>query len=224
MAPGSNVVINNSGTARGLGTYGFGLYARTTGPGGTNLLVNSGSVYGSFAGIYARSFGGTTIVDSGDISAGSLLAISVRGAAAQIYNSGHITGFVALTNSDDAFINEKGGVFETKLTSYFGGGNDLFRNEEGGTVLAATNRNASEYSSFVGLERFENKGLISLQDGQGGEQANRLWRSTPSSAALALMPTISSSTAMWPARPRSRWPTPIKGQVCSTSKESPLCS
>lgn len=92
---GSNVVINNSGTARGLGTYGFGLYARTTGPGGTNLLINSGSVYGSFAGIYARSFGGTTIVNSGDISAGSPLAISVRGAAAQIYNSGHITGFVS---------------------------------------------------------------------------------------------------------------------------------
>jgi hypothetical protein len=58
-------------------------------------------------------------------------------------------------------------VFETKLTSYFGYGSDLFVNEQGGTVQAATNPKVAEYSSLVGLERFENKGLISLQDGAG---------------------------------------------------------
>ena len=49
-----------------------------------------------------------------------------------------------LLDADDSFINQKGGIFETKLTSDFDasgtGGNDLFRNEVGGTVLAATDR------------------------------------------------------------------------------------
>jgi autotransporter family porin len=42
-------------------------------------------------------------------------------------------------------------------------------NEQGGTVLAATNPKVIEFSQFVELERFENKGLISLQDGQVGD-------------------------------------------------------
>lgn len=60
-------------------------------------------------------------------------------------------------------------MFETKLTSDFGPGVDLFRNEQGGTVQAATDPKAIESSSFVHLERFENQGLISLQDGQAGD-------------------------------------------------------
>jgi hypothetical protein len=76
------------------------------------------------------------------VSGGSLLAINTNGAGnATIYNSGLVTGFIVL-DADDTFINEKGGVFETKLTSDFGPGNDLFRNEQGGTVLAATNPKA----------------------------------------------------------------------------------
>jgi autotransporter family porin len=166
---GSNVVIDNSGTVRGLGAGGLGIFAIATGAGSTNLITNSGSVYGGFAGIRAISFAGTTIVNSGDISAGSSLAIFTYGAPTTIYNSGHVTGYVALTNSDDAFINQSHGVFETKLVSDFGAGDDLFRNEQGGTVLAASNAKAIESSSFVGLERFENAGLISLQDGQPGD-------------------------------------------------------
>lgn len=133
-----SVVINNSGTTQELGAFGLGVYAIAVGARGTNLITNSGSVYGSFAGILGISSTGTTIVNSGDISAGSNFAIGVQGAAAQIYNSGHITGFVALTKYGDTFINQKGGVFETKLTSYFGYGNDVFVNEQGGTVLAAS--------------------------------------------------------------------------------------
>ncbi len=93
----------------------------------------------------------------------------MSGAAAQIYNSGHITGFVGLTKYGDTFINQNHGVFETKLTSFFGYGNDVFVNEQGDTVLAATDPSVAESSSFVGLERFGNKGLISLQDGQVGD-------------------------------------------------------
>jgi autotransporter-like protein/autochaperone domain-containing protein len=169
IGDGSSVVINNSGSAQGLGAYGVGIYALAPGAGGTTLITNSGSLYGGFAGILALSAAGTKIVNSGDISAGSFLAIGVGGAAAQIYNSGHITGFVGLTKYGDTFVNENHGVFETKLTSYFGYGSDLFVNEQGGTVLAATNPKMAEFSQFVELERFENRGLISLQDGQVGD-------------------------------------------------------
>ena len=72
-----------------------------------------------------------------------------------------------MLDADDTFINQKGGVFETKLTSDFGPGNDLFVNEEGGTVLAATDPKVKETSGIEGLEHFENKGLITLQDGRG---------------------------------------------------------
>lgn len=140
----------------------MGVYAIAVGARGTNLITNSGSVYGSFVDILGISSTGTTIVNSGDISAGSNFAIGVQGAAAQIYNSGHITGFVALTKYGDTFINQEGGVFETKLTSYFGYRNDVFVNEQGGTVLAAINPKVIESSSFVDLEHFVNKGLISL--------------------------------------------------------------
>jgi hypothetical protein len=94
----------------------------------------------------------------GQISAGSNFAIGVYGASAEIYNAGRITGFVDLTNSDDIFINQKGGVFETKLTSYFGLGNDLFVNEQGGTVLAATNPSVKETSGFRGARALREQG------------------------------------------------------------------
>jgi autotransporter family porin len=147
----SPLSITNSGNfaVTGLG-YAFGITAKTLGSNSPLSIENSGdliaiSTAGYATALYGRSVSGTS------------------NSPVTIENSAE------LTNSDDTFINEKGGVFETKLTSTFGGGNDLFRNEEGGTVLAATNRNASEYSSFVGLERFENKGLISLHDGQVGD-------------------------------------------------------
>ena len=99
----------------------------------------------------------------------SHFAIGARGASAEIYNAGLITGYFALTDEGDTFINQSGGVLQTKKTSYFNGGADLFRNEAGGTVLAATNPNAKETSSFVQLERFDNAGLISLQAGAAGD-------------------------------------------------------
>jgi hypothetical protein len=71
------------------------------------VINNSGSVFGRSAGISAYTkYGGTTIINSGKITAKSLFAIDVKGAAATIYNSGTVTGFVSLTNNDDAFINQ----------------------------------------------------------------------------------------------------------------------
>ena len=143
--PDSPVLVENSGTLRGGGFYG--------------------------AGVFAYSYTGTTInnLPGGLITSTSFLAINTNGASTLIQNAGKIVGFVDLTDNDDVFINEKGGVFETKLTSYFGLGNDLFVNEQGGTVLAATDPSVKETSGFEGLERFENKGLITLQDDAVGD-------------------------------------------------------
>ncbi len=126
-------------------------------------IINTGEIDPA-VGIAAITLGANSA-----ISVENKGAVDAYGGATAIYNAGHITGFVALTNSDDIFINQKGGVFETKLTSYFGGGNDLFRNEEGGVVLAATDPKVKETSGFEGLERFENKGRISLQDDAVGD-------------------------------------------------------
>jgi autotransporter family porin len=164
----------NSGTITASGGFSYGIYAGTEGANSPLLIVNSGSidptiairaetrgagssitinnsgsVFGDYVGISAFSkYGTTTVINSGDISAGSFLAIDVDGGAATIINSGHITGFVDLTYYGDTFINQNHGVFETKLTSYFGYGSDLFRNEQGGTVLAATNPNVNSASSW----------------------------------------------------------------------------
>src|SRR5262249_47722626 len=97
------------------------------------------------------------------------LAIDAKGASTTIFNAGNITGFVSLTDNDDFFFNQKGGVWVTKLTSYFGDGSDLVRNLVGGTVQAATDPSVREFSSIVQLERFENKGLITLQDDAPGD-------------------------------------------------------
>jgi hypothetical protein len=172
---GSNVgiTITNSGNiTAGTTAILARIYGSANGAGSnaSTHIENSGSAFGgSGAGIYAFNNNPIAIVNSGYVSAASLLAINTNGAGnATIYNSGLVKGFIVL-DADDTFINQSGGVFETKLVSDFGPGSDLFRNEQGGTVLAATNPSVSEYSSFVGLERFENKGLISLQDGAVGD-------------------------------------------------------
>jgi autotransporter-like protein/autochaperone domain-containing protein len=167
IGPGSDVVINNSGGAKGIGPYGVGIYSVAVG--GTNEITNSGTAFGDFAGILAVSYTGTKIVNSGDISAGSLFAIGVYGASAEIQNSGRITGYVELTDNADTFVNQSGGTFEARLTSDFGGGGDVFVNESGGTVHTAADGGQIEHVAFVNLESFENQGLISLQDGQAGD-------------------------------------------------------
>ena len=47
-----------------------------------------------------------TILNSGDISSGSQLALGVYGGGATVINTGHITGYLML-DADDSFINLK---------------------------------------------------------------------------------------------------------------------
>ncbi|MDJ0513285.1 MAG: autotransporter outer membrane beta-barrel domain-containing protein, partial [Methyloceanibacter sp.] len=153
------------------------IVALTNAPSSSITIRNAGSVFAAGGlrnvGIYTYSkyVNPTTITNTGDVSSESYLAIDVKGAGtADIFNAGLITGFVDLTEQNDRFFNQSGGVFETKRTSFFGGGNDLFVNERGGTVLAATDRTMSETSAFEGLETFRNRGLITLIDRQAGDR------------------------------------------------------
>ena len=173
----SPLTIVNSGhiAANGGGPNGYalGILAETNGPGSPIQIQNAGSIFGADAGIHIHTYSGAgaTIVNSGDISAGSLLAIDAHGPGnVSIFNSGTITGFVLL-DADDRFINQAGGVFEARRTSDFDatgpGGNDLFVNQAGGTVHAI-NLNG-QGAGIVNLERFENAGLISLVDNRPGD-------------------------------------------------------
>ncbi|MGV1013438.1 MAG: autotransporter domain-containing protein [Methyloceanibacter sp.] len=192
---GSNIVVTNNGTARGLGPAGIGIGVNTIGAGSSNLIRNSGSVFGGYAGIGAISATDTKIFNSGDVSAGSDLAIVAFGASTEIYNTGRITGFVRLTDEGDTFLNQAGGVFATKGVSDFGGGTDLFQNQSGGTVLAATNPNVAETSSFINLNRFENQGLISLQDGREGD-VFEISNTSPEARDLAFVASGNSTLAI----------------------------
>ncbi|MDJ0513255.1 MAG: hypothetical protein QNJ62_07400, partial [Methyloceanibacter sp.] len=177
----SRITITNTGDVRAESTksgpvFTVGIYAEMEGVSSSTHIINSGSVYAkgsNSTGIYSNSYyaNKTTITNTGTIGASSHLAIDVNGAGtADIWNAGLITGFVDLTEQNDRFFNQSGGVFETKKTSFFRGGNDLFVNERGGTVLAATDRTMSETSAFQGLETFRNRGLISMIDGQAGDR------------------------------------------------------
>jgi outer membrane autotransporter protein len=162
----SPIAIFNSGNIGATGGFAFGIEAMNSNVSSPILIGNSGSVSGATAGIYASSLTSTTILNSGKISAGSGLAIDTEGASTKIENTGLITGFVDLTGSGDTFRNMAGGEFNASQTSDFGGGRDLFVNENGGTLRAADDFNASEETRFVGLERFENQGLITMVDGK----------------------------------------------------------
>ena len=156
-------------------------------------VINSGSIWGANRGIVASILGANvsasnsvtsaggqsqvtrrTIVTSaisidnaGSISAGNLFAIETDGASTTVTNraAGVITGYVELSDQDDLFDNQSGSVFEARLTSDFGGGDDLFTNE--GIVHAVAS--GGTQPSFVGLERFENSGLISTVNGSVGD-------------------------------------------------------
>ena len=172
----------------------IGIKAVALGANSPITIYNSGTILGNFAAIYAIGYSGTEIVNTGDISAGSNRAISVYGSGARILNAGSITGFVDLSYQGDRFINQAGGVFEAKRTSYFNAGSDLFRNQAGATVQTATELGAREAVQFEGLERFENAGLISMVDGAAGDSFTI--SNTPGDTDLAFVASGDSALAV----------------------------
>lgn len=167
----SPITIQNSGRVRARGLFAYGINAQTQSASSPIQIENSGEVYGTSAGIYASSVTSTTIDNraGGSISALSGLAIDTVGANSFISNAGLISGYVDLTNQSDSFINRSGGEFNATNTSNFRGGSDLFNNLSGATLRASQLGSSPTETDFVRLERFENKGLITLVDGQVGD-------------------------------------------------------
>jgi Autotransporter beta-domain/Autochaperone Domain Type 1 len=170
--PGSPISISNTATVKALGPSSVGVAAISRYYANQVVVKNAGSIYGGSVGLLTDTTGQTTIVNSGDIGAGSNLAILGKSGPVDIFNTGTITGFVLL-DADDKFINQAGGTFEARQTSDFDatgtGGTDLFRNEAGAVVHTAGDITRSETTRFVNLERFENRGLISLVDNKPGD-------------------------------------------------------
>jgi hypothetical protein len=157
----------------------------------TIAVVNRGSIWGGNLGIFASiadgsvtmadnfSVSGASLVaentvksaisvdNSGTVGAGNLFAIDTEGASTTITNrgSGVITGFIDLSDEDDAFDNQSGAAFEARMTSDFGAGDDRFANQ--GTVHAIAIDGVQP--SLVNLEEFENDGLISTVNGSVGD-------------------------------------------------------
>lgn len=163
----SPLTIINSGVIDMRHSSSVAIFAASTGLGSPLSITNSGRVDGGFAGIFAQAET-TTIVNSGSITADSLFAIGVTGGEAEIINSGIITGFVDLFVLGD-FVNQSGGVFEARQLSDFGLGGGRVLNREGATIHTVGDGEVAETTIFIGLERLENQGLISLIDGKEGD-------------------------------------------------------
>jgi autotransporter family porin len=152
----------------GTGALSDGIHAEANS--GADLTINNNAhVQGVGEGIDAESSTGTTINNTGLITAGSLRAINAKGpGAAIINNSGTVLGLVDLTAQGDTFNNLAGAVFEARGTSVFGAGTDELANA--GTLHAAFDPTTLEITGLTGLETFNNNGgVISLVDGQAGD-------------------------------------------------------
>src|SRR5690606_21148197 len=118
--------IINSGNVAVTGMQAVGVYALTAGADNDIEIVNSGNIYasGTFTsiGVFANSYeGDIAVINAGSISSSSLLAIATTGPGqTSIFNTGVITGYVNLSTNDNLSVNQAGGIFDARLTSFFG--------------------------------------------------------------------------------------------------------
>jgi len=114
---------------------------------------------------FADDRGIVTIVNAGNIE-GHEYAISVNSGRAAIENSGAIKGAVRTLFADDTFTNK--GDWSFASDSDFGDGRDVLVNSG---IARLGHAEASKPLSVTlrGLERFENAGTLSLQNGLAGD-------------------------------------------------------
>lgn len=168
----SDIVLENRGVIQ---AHDGGTAVRLEADSADALVVNYGTIAGGSLGILVSGDSVTGVINYGSITADSLYAIKVVSGSgysqSSIVNFGYVKGFVQVFGlgiyNQFAFINEPGGVFEARGTSFMGGGD--FFNQQGATVHTAENPNVSETTSFTELTSFQNQGLISLQDGGAGD-------------------------------------------------------
>jgi hypothetical protein len=84
----------------------------------------------------------------------------IQGSAAEVVNDNVMTGFVTLGGFNDLITNNS--IWNTGGGSSFGAGTDRVLNT--GTLIAANSAASNEVTQFLGLETFDNDGIISLSD------------------------------------------------------------
>uniref|UniRef100_UPI0035CABFB2 beta strand repeat-containing protein n=1 Tax=uncultured Sphingomonas sp. TaxID=158754 RepID=UPI0035CABFB2 len=109
--------------------------------------------------------GKVSLTNAGTIVGGSGYAITVTGGSVSVTNAGMIRGAVSFAGGDDLFTNS--GTFEANKDSDFGAGTDVFANS--GIVRVLPGTTAAGHVTLVGLERFENNGLVDLRNGHVGD-------------------------------------------------------
>ena len=147
--------------------------------GATTATVLAGAVvHGRDAGFDLDAVGGVTLENAGHIASDSDLAILVQNGALTLKNTGRITGHIDSLDENAGDTVENSGEFIARGVSDFGGGEDVFRNLEGGvfTVLEPQTAglrlaaaSAPAETSLLGLERFINAGTVSLVNGVAGD-------------------------------------------------------
>lgn len=136
---------------------GIGIGIRLPGSGGGSVL--------------AGPVGGTARIENAGTIIGTARAIGVDAGTAIIVNKGVIDGAVVTGNGDDSFVNSGTWIFSTASTAAandFGVGTDTLVNS--GIVRLATRADGKAGEGWInGLDRFENSGTLSLQNGVAGD-------------------------------------------------------
>jgi hypothetical protein len=173
-------------TIRGITSGGGGDAAQITGADVHVALTSGGSVSGAVNGLVVGAVGpyvppapgggsfreavtasssGTIVIDNaGTIAGGTGSAVLVTAGTASLTNSGKIQGAVTFADGDDRLTN--GGTFVATKDSDFGAGNDLFVNT--GKLVLQPGGKAGNVT-LLGLETFQNNGLVELRNGVAGD-------------------------------------------------------
>ncbi|WP_168355856.1 autotransporter domain-containing protein [Sphingomonas gei] len=168
-ATAGDIVIeagNASGGSSGISAVNFGL--------GDTRITIGGIVQGGTRGIEAFSEGNqqVVIVNNGTIrntsGLGSARAISASGGGVAIGNSGTLLGTVELAGDSSLLLNS-GSWRSTGGTSNFATLDDTLLNTSTGTIVGGVLAATAETSVWQGLERFQQNGVLRLQDGGAGD-------------------------------------------------------
>lgn len=164
-----DITVEANNVAGGLS----GISAINYGLGDTRITVN-GVAQGNTNGIEAFSDGnqGVVLVNNGTVRNASGLAsaraISASGGSVGIGNAGALLGTVEIAGDTSLLINA-GSWQSTGGTSNFATLDDTLLNATTGTIVGGVLAASAETTVWQGLERFQNNGVLRLQDGGVGD-------------------------------------------------------
>ncbi|EJN04836.1 autotransporter outer membrane beta-barrel domain-containing protein [Phyllobacterium sp. YR531] len=138
---------------------------------GSAEITNHGIVEGGQVAISAKSVNGNKInlLNKGEIFNTSAkwddLAIESSGGSLSLVNDELVTGRIISGSFNDSFSNHN--LWQTIGVTDFGDGDDTVANEN--LVITANSANA-ETTTFSGLEKFINRGVLNLSDNAAGDR------------------------------------------------------